>query len=203
MFRPVHAPAPSLQQRAHRNPNQVVRMSRSGTCRRCKGAHVLLDEQATQHSTSSSAARRGPRVKRQPAPAARLEAAEDPLGPLGGDTAPQEEPAPPPELPSKASQPPESPKASPASPPPSRGRARIPAAFRDDDDDDEDISRTRYPGASPQQQGPDRAGARYGKQSMSVEQASKPSFIITVGDPHKVGDLTGSHTVYQVRTRVG
>lgn len=37
---------------------------------------------------------------------------------------------------------------------------------------------------------------------VSIEQAAKPSFHITVGDPHKVGDLTGSHTVYQVRTEV-
>jgi hypothetical protein len=37
---------------------------------------------------------------------------------------------------------------------------------------------------------------------MSVEQAAKPTFDISVGDPHKVGDLTSSHTVYQVRTRV-
>ncbi|KAK5087968.1 Vacuolar protein sorting-associated protein vps5 [Lithohypha guttulata] len=36
---------------------------------------------------------------------------------------------------------------------------------------------------------------------MSVEQAAKPSFDISVGDPHKVGDLTSSHIVYQVRTR--
>lgn len=38
--------------------------------------------------------------------------------------------------------------------------------------------------------------------SVSVEQAAKPSFDISVGDPHKVGDLTSSHTVYQVRTKV-
>jgi sorting nexin-1/2 len=36
---------------------------------------------------------------------------------------------------------------------------------------------------------------------MSVEQAAKPSFDISVGDPHKVGDLTSSHIVYQVRTK--
>ena len=36
---------------------------------------------------------------------------------------------------------------------------------------------------------------------MSVEQAAKPNFDITVGDPHKVGDLTSSHIVYQVRTK--
>ena len=35
-----------------------------------------------------------------------------------------------------------------------------------------------------------------------MEQAAKPNFDITVGDPHKVGDLTSSHIVYQVRTKV-
>lgn len=38
--------------------------------------------------------------------------------------------------------------------------------------------------------------------SVSVEQAAKPSFNISVGDPHNVGDLTSSHTVYLVRTKV-
>jgi hypothetical protein len=38
--------------------------------------------------------------------------------------------------------------------------------------------------------------------SVSVEQAAKPNFHITVGDPHKVGDLTSSHIVYSVRTKV-
>lgn len=38
--------------------------------------------------------------------------------------------------------------------------------------------------------------------SMSLEQAAKPTFDISVGDPHKVGDLTSSHIVYQVRTKV-
>jgi sorting nexin-1/2 len=37
--------------------------------------------------------------------------------------------------------------------------------------------------------------------SISVEKAANPTFDITVGDPHKVGDLTSSHIVYQVRTR--
>ena len=39
--------------------------------------------------------------------------------------------------------------------------------------------------------------------SVSVEQAAKPTFDITVGDPHKVGDLTSSHIVYLVKTKVG
>jgi sorting nexin-1/2 len=38
--------------------------------------------------------------------------------------------------------------------------------------------------------------------SVSIEQAAKPSFDITVGDPHKVGDLTSSHIVYLVKTKV-
>lgn len=38
--------------------------------------------------------------------------------------------------------------------------------------------------------------------SVSIEQAARPSFDITVGDPHKVGDLASSHIVYQVRTKV-
>ncbi|KAL2195090.1 Vps5 C terminal like-domain-containing protein [Corynascus similis CBS 632.67] len=37
--------------------------------------------------------------------------------------------------------------------------------------------------------------------SVSIEQAARPSFHITVGDPHKVGDLTSSHIVYSVRTK--
>ncbi|EXJ56669.1 hypothetical protein A1O7_07013 [Cladophialophora yegresii CBS 114405] len=37
--------------------------------------------------------------------------------------------------------------------------------------------------------------------SVSIEQAAKPTFDILVGDPHKVGDLTSSHIVYQVRTK--
>ncbi|KAL2269103.1 hypothetical protein VTJ83DRAFT_3949 [Remersonia thermophila] len=37
--------------------------------------------------------------------------------------------------------------------------------------------------------------------SVSLEQAARPSFHITVGDPCKVGDLTSSHIVYSVRTK--
>jgi sorting nexin-1/2 len=37
--------------------------------------------------------------------------------------------------------------------------------------------------------------------SMSVEQAAKPTFNITVGDPHTVGNAANSHTVYSVITR--
>lgn len=43
---------------------------------------------------------------------------------------------------------------------------------------------------------------RTAQASVSIEQAARPSFHITVGDPHKVGDLTSSHTEYQIRTKV-
>jgi sorting nexin-1/2 len=36
---------------------------------------------------------------------------------------------------------------------------------------------------------------------MSIEQAAKPTFSISVGDPHTVGSATSSHTVYTVITR--
>jgi len=71
------------------------------------------------------------------------------------------------------------------------------------DDDRPSIgSRQKHPSqgqASPQ------GAENYRRQalpSVSIEQAARPSFDITVGDPHKVGDLTSSHIVYQVRTRV-
>ncbi|KJX98904.1 vacuolar protein sorting-associated protein vps5 [Zymoseptoria brevis] len=42
---------------------------------------------------------------------------------------------------------------------------------------------------------------RQAQPSVSVEQASKPTFSITVGDPHTVGNAATSHTVYSVITR--
>lgn len=80
---------------------------------------------------------------------------------------------------------------------------------RIDDDEDEgldDQDGARIGGRAPppvQAAMPIHGGARgMGPPSVSVEQAAKPSFTITVGDPHKVGDLTSSHIVYSVRTKV-
>ncbi len=71
------------------------------------------------------------------------------------------------------------------------------------DDDAEPASvRTRAPPpVQPAASGPENI-RRQAQPSVSIEQAAKPSFEITVGDPHKVGDLTSSHIVYQVRTKV-
>ena len=78
-----------------------------------------------------------------------------------------------------------------------------------DEGDDEGgtyVPAARHPRVPPPVDPPAAAGdGQYrgsGQMSMSIEQAAKPSFSITVGDPHKVGDLTSSHTVYQVRTKV-
>jgi sorting nexin-1/2 len=54
------------------------------------------------------------------------------------------------------------------------------------------------PPVQPSQQTPVR---RDTQPSVSIEQAAKPTFDISVGDPHKVGDLTSSHIVYLVRTK--
>lgn len=49
-----------------------------------------------------------------------------------------------------------------------------------------------------------RAEARDSPERQRAEQVPQgPVFDISVGDPHKVGDLTSAHTVYQVRTKVG
>ena len=62
-------------------------------------------------------------------------------------------------------------------------------------------SRARVPPpVQPPQSGPETA-RRQTQPSVSIEQAAKPTFDIAVGDPHKVGDLTSSHIVYQVRTK--
>ena len=72
-----------------------------------------------------------------------------------------------------------------------------------DDDVDQQEVRFSGPRTPPPVQFSNPENSRRSTQpSVSVEQAAKPSFTVTVGDPHKVGDLTSSHTVYQVRTKV-
>lgn len=91
---------------------------------------------------------------------------------------------------------------------------RIVDDYDDDDDDDANGRDNNLEG-----DGGDRIGGRapppvqaampvagsargMGPPSVSIEQAAKPIFEIAVGDPHKVGDLTSSHIVYSVRTKV-
>lgn len=71
----------------------------------------------------------------------------------------------------------------------------------DDDDDGKPV--TRGPRVPPPVQPPSAAAPqRQTQPSVSVERAAKPTFTIYVGDPHKVGDMTSSHTEYSVMTKV-
>lgn len=70
------------------------------------------------------------------------------------------------------------------------------------DDDTGQGSRTKGPPPVQPPMAKGDASQRQTQPSISIEQAAKPIFEITVGDPHKVGDLTSSHIVYQVRTKV-
>lgn len=86
-----------------------------------------------------------------------------------------------------------------------RGAADPHRIDADDEGLDEDGGRIGGGRAPPPVQAalPVQGGVRgMGPPSVSIEQAAKPSFTITVGDPHKVGDLTSSHIVYSVRTKV-
>lgn len=72
------------------------------------------------------------------------------------------------------------------------------------DDDDDDLEGPRGPRAPPPVDAARPSSVRSNTQpSVSVEEAAKPTFYITVGDPVKIGDLTSSHIVYSVRTKVG
>jgi len=63
-------------------------------------------------------------------------------------------------------------------------------------------SRQRYLHQGQTFPGGNENSRRQTQPSVSIEQAARPSFDITVGDPTKIGDLTSSHIVYQVRTKV-
>lgn len=126
---------------------------------------------------------------------------DDPLGPLGGALG---------GLPADAAPGPEAP------PAPPQKEAQLPTAsgsslpgmmdsvnLDEDEDEDEDRPLARGPRLPPPVQPPVAAALqRQTQPSVSVEQAAKPTFSIYVGDPHKVGDLTSSHTEYSVFTKV-
>ncbi|KAH9909939.1 vacuolar sorting protein [Xylariomycetidae sp. FL2044] len=156
--------------------------------------------QQSQSSLKSPTTRqaRGP-VRRLVAQPTKLEAADDPLGPLGplGDNArtgadaqQDERPVPPQKeqmvirttMPQQAQR-----RAGPNDP------HRI-----EDDEYDKPLGPRAPPPVQNAQPSPIRSSTQ---PSVSIEQAAKPSFNITVGDPHKVGDLTSSHIVYSVRTK--
>lgn len=165
--------------------------------------------QATKPSTSTG---RGARAtpRRLIAQPTRLEAVDDPLGPLGGTSSAGE---------SQSDEPPAPPKKE-GQPQQLASRTNMPASQHSslahrprghddagDDDDDELVAQDMFDGRSGPRQPPPVQAAQPSpmntavQPSISVEQAAKPTFHIVVGDPHKVGDLTSSHIVYSVRTK--
>ncbi|KAL8952733.1 MAG: hypothetical protein Q9222_001382 [Ikaeria aurantiellina] len=151
-----------------------------------------------------SPAGRGPRTPRRVgAQATRLEAVDDslgPLGPLGDNASNQAEPEEPPIPPSKEQSLPLRNNRHPASTSSSMSRSMMDSV--DLGDDDRSInSKPRYLNQGQPSPSSTDGSRRQNQPSVSIEQAARPSFDITVGDPHKVGDLTSSHIVYQVRTK--
>ncbi|KAA8568837.1 hypothetical protein EYC84_007817 [Monilinia fructicola] len=130
----------------------------------------------------------------------RLQALDDSLGPLGplGDNAPTPKADEPPAPPQKEQtvthnlrQPLVSAQSSTAS-----------RSLLDPVDLNEDLESSIGPRIPPPVQPSQGAFVRRESlPSVSIEQAAKPTFNITVGDPHKVGDLTSSHIVYSVETK--
>lgn len=126
-----------------------------------------------------------------------------PLGPLGDnfEASPNLQPEQPPAPPHKESAASQSLRDRPSTPQTSASRGTADSADLDDDADLSTKAKVAPPvnkpatAASPQPQ-------RQTRPSVPIEQAANPKFDITVGDPHKVGDLTSSHIVYQVRTKV-
>ncbi|KAJ5109129.1 hypothetical protein N7456_005804 [Penicillium angulare] len=143
--------------------------------------------------------RRGPRgkVSAQPTRLESVDDAVDPLGPLGEAPAetsatPTDEAPAPPQKETFATRGPQ--------PPSTFSQITGTGGIADSVNLEEDGAGFRGP--PPVQPAADSDGPkRQTQRSMSVEQAAKPTFDIAVGDPHKVGDLTSSHIVYQVRTK--
>ncbi|TAQ89087.1 hypothetical protein B7494_g2601 [Chlorociboria aeruginascens] len=132
----------------------------------------------------------------------RLEALDDSLGPLGplgplGDNAPTSQIDTPPAPPQKEQTVTQNLRQPLASSQSSISRSMLDSV--DLNDNAEVPAGPRIP--PPVQPSPGAPARRDTQPSVSVEQAAKPSFEISVGDPHKVGDLTSSHIVYLVKTK--
>ncbi|KAH7079279.1 vacuolar protein sorting-associated protein-like protein vps5 [Paraphoma chrysanthemicola] len=152
----------------------------------------------TAAAAPRSPAGRGPRRRQYGTQSTKLEAVDDPLGPLGAATPPTALDAAPPAPPQKE------PASRSSRPAPDASTGSLSGLMDSVNLDDDDASQTRAQGPRvppPVQAPPANAPQRQTQPSVSVEQAAKPSFSIYVGDPHKVGDLTSSHTEYSVTTK--
>lgn len=157
------------------------------------------DAAPTASAAPRSPAGRGPRRRQYGLQSTKLEAVDDPLGPLGApspSTGPEVAPPAPPQKEAAAS------RTTRAAPDASTPSLRGMMDSVDLDDDDAQLRSSQGARLPPPVQAPSNAAPqRQTQPSVSVEQAAKPSFAISVGDPHKVGDLTSSHTEYSVTTK--
>ncbi|KAI3230507.1 hypothetical protein DTO012A9_4448 [Penicillium roqueforti] len=159
---------------------------------------------ATPASDSSPAVqtpgRRGPRGTRKiNAQATKLESIDDSVDPLGplGEAPVEDTPTPTDEAPAPPQKEPFAGRGARPLSSPSQASG-VEAADSANLEEESAVFRGPPPVQQPvQADGPKRQT----QPSMSVEQAAKPTFHIYVGDPHKVGDLTSSHIVYQVSTK--
>ncbi|KAI1622706.1 Vps5 C terminal like-domain-containing protein [Exophiala viscosa] len=161
------------------------------------------ENHASNASTPSKPSSSGPRpsssrkipARKIEVQSTKLEAVDDaldPLGPLGTESAPAA-----PSLP--AEQAPTPPKKEVGARTPQPTSTSSPgSALSEYEDTTLPIGRPKGP---PPVQSQPAGASRQTQPSVSVEQAAKPTFDISVGDPHKVSDLTSSHIVYQVRTK--
>ncbi|EGR46338.1 vacuolar sorting protein [Trichoderma reesei QM6a] len=149
----------------------------------------------TTTTTSSSAPRPSRAPRRIVAQPTKLEAVDDPLGPLSSG----------PGLDAAADSPPVPPQKeqmvirTTMAPQQQQARRSLDPHLVDDDDG---LDSPRGPRMPPPVDAARPSSVKSSTQpSVSVEEASKPTFYITVGDPVKIGDLTSSHIVYSVRTK--
>ncbi|KAI4190345.1 MAG: hypothetical protein L6R41_000871 [Letrouitia leprolyta] len=155
-------------------------------------------------SSPRSPAGKGPRTPRRVgAQTTRLEAVDDSLGPLGplGDNGPaHSEPEQPPKPPSKEQSVSGQNTRQALSTSSSMSKSMLDSVDLGDEDASV-TSRAKYAGSAQPPFGGIEGPRRQTQPSVSIEQAARPSFDITVGDPHKVGDPISSHIVYQVHTK--
>jgi len=159
-----------------------------------------LEAPVSSPQPAKSPAGRNSRTTRRPGTQqVRLEALDDSLGPLGplGDNAPIQQADQPPAPPQK-----EQTLTHNARQPVTASQSSMSRSMLDSVDLSDDVETAAGPRIPPPVQPPQNTPLRRDTHpSVSIEQAAKPTFDITVGDPHKVGDLTSSHIVYLVRTK--
>jgi sorting nexin-1/2 len=175
----------------------------SGFKEETTGVGIARKAPESPKPTTSAGARRAPR--RPGRHFVQAEAISDDLGPLGplGDNI-NESSEPSTSLPSSSQELPPQPPVKEASPHASRTGTSIAGAPRMHDilesvslGDEDDETIRRQIGSSFGQQ---RSGGGTATEMQSA--AAKPLFEVHVGDPHKVGDITTAHTVYNVHTKV-